>query len=159
MKYVNSFEFFEGHTNFFLNEEFDVEKAMAKARELGQKVKDKEKEKEEKEEKEATKSSGGVSWREGSKGAEVTAIQSAVDFGLGASNFSSTDAGKKEKADKVFGPKTKEAVIAFQKRNGLPTTGIVGPKTIKKMADLKDSKGLEMGGWSATMLDKMAKQV
>ena len=65
MKYVNSFEFFEGHTNFFLNEEFDVEKAMAKARELGQKVKEKEKEKEEKEEKEATKSSGGVSWREG----------------------------------------------------------------------------------------------
>jgi murein DD-endopeptidase MepM/ murein hydrolase activator NlpD len=34
-------------------------------------------------------------------------------------------------ADGIFGPKTKAAVIAFQKKHGLTADGIVGPKTWK----------------------------
>ena len=36
-------------------------------------------------------------------------------------------------ADGVFGPKTKAAVIAFQKKHGLTADGIVGPKTWAKL--------------------------
>ena len=35
------------------------------------------------------------------------------------------------KVDGIYGPKTKSAVILFQKRNGLVADGIVGPKTAR----------------------------
>lgn len=36
-------------------------------------------------------------------------------------------------ADGVFGPMTKNAVVAFQKKNGLTADGIVGPRTAAKL--------------------------
>jgi peptidoglycan hydrolase-like protein with peptidoglycan-binding domain len=36
-------------------------------------------------------------------------------------------------ADGIFGPKTKAAVIAFQKKHGLTADGIIGPKTWAKL--------------------------
>jgi hypothetical protein len=40
-------------------------------------------------------------------------------------------------ADGIFGPKTKQAVIAFQKANGLTPDGLIGKLTIAKMNELK----------------------
>lgn len=39
--------------------------------------------------------------------------------------------------DGIFGPKTKDAVIAFQKKNGLMADGLVGSATLDKMAEGK----------------------
>ncbi len=39
--------------------------------------------------------------------------------------------------DGIFGPKTKQAVIAFQKANGLTPDGLIGKLTIAKMNELK----------------------
>lgn len=36
-------------------------------------------------------------------------------------------------ADSIFGTKTKEAVVVFQKAKGLSVDGIVGPKTWEKL--------------------------
>jgi peptidoglycan DL-endopeptidase CwlO len=60
-----------------------------------------------------TASTGTGLLRDGSRGPEVSALQSR----LGIS------------ADGVFGPATKAAVISFQQRNGLLVDGIVGPQT------------------------------
>lgn len=56
---------------------------------------------------------GTVTMREGSIGDRVKRLQEFLGV----------------KADGVFGPKTKAAVIAFQKANGLVADGVVGPKT------------------------------
>lgn len=61
--------------------------------------------------------------KEGSKGAEVTKLQE----GLKKLNFYSGI------ADGVFGAKTKEAVINFQKSQQLVADGIVGEKTWSKL--------------------------
>ena len=55
--------------------------------------------------------------KEGSRGEDVKKVQAAV----GAT------------ADGIFGPKTKAAVIAFQKSKGLAPDGIVGPYTWAKI--------------------------
>jgi peptidoglycan hydrolase-like protein with peptidoglycan-binding domain len=91
----------------------------------------------------ATSSSGSsILFKEGSKGPEVTAIQNAV----GAKNL-----GTEEYKNQTFGPKTKEAVIAWQKANGLKDDGIVGIGTIKKMAEIKN-----LGKWTASVISKLA---
>jgi len=56
--------------------------------------------------------------KQGSKGASVVDLQKQL-----------TKAGFKCSADGDFGPKTKAAVIAFQKSKGLTPDGVVGPKT------------------------------
>lgn len=59
----------------------------------------------------------------GSKGTDVLAIQEA----LIAQGLLSGP------ADGIFGAKTKAAVLAFQKKNGLARDGLVGPKTLQKL--------------------------
>ncbi|HTV71183.1 MAG TPA: peptidoglycan-binding domain-containing protein [Rhizobiaceae bacterium] len=54
----------------------------------------------------------------GAKGPSVERLQKALSA-----------AGAKITADSDFGPKTKAAVIAFQKKNGLTADGVVGPYT------------------------------
>lgn len=60
--------------------------------------------------------------KEGSKGDWVIVAQGRL-----------STAGFPVEIDGVFGPKTKEAVIQFQKANGLTTDGIIGPKTWSKL--------------------------
>lgn len=52
----------------------------------------------------------------GSTGADVRYLQTKLGVATGG-------------ADGIFGPKTRRAVIAFQKSHGLVADGIVGPKT------------------------------
>ena len=61
--------------------------------------------------------------REGSRGTEVKNMQKRLKE-LGYLTGS---------ADGVFGPKTTEAVKAFQKRNGLTADGVVGEATLEKL--------------------------
>jgi len=58
----------------------------------------------------------------GSVGPAVFKLQSALIF-----------FGERIKADGVFGPATKAAVIAFQSAHGLAADGIVGPLTLAKL--------------------------
>jgi peptidoglycan hydrolase-like protein with peptidoglycan-binding domain len=61
--------------------------------------------------------------REGSRGPAVTDLQNklkAAGFNPGAS-------------DGIFGPKTKAAVVAFQRAQGITVDGIVGPQTWGKL--------------------------
>ncbi len=58
--------------------------------------------------------------KEGQSGAKITQLQSqlkSIGYSLG-------------EVDGIFGPKTKAAVVAFQKAMGVETDGIVGPITI-----------------------------
>jgi len=61
--------------------------------------------------------------REGSRGNQVKILQERL-------NSLGYNAGK---ADGIFGSKTKAAVMAFQRANGLVVDGIVGPATIAKL--------------------------
>lgn len=87
-------------------------------------------------------SKSSITFKEGSKGPEVVAIQNAVGAPV---------KGTDEDKNQTFGPKTKEAVMAWQKSNGLTPDGIVGPGTIKKMAEIKN-----LGKWTASMISKLA---
>lgn len=59
----------------------------------------------------------------GSKGEEVRQIQTKLK-NWGYFN---------DKIDGIYGPKTRDAVIYFQKKNGLTADGIAGPATLKAM--------------------------
>lgn len=39
--------------------------------------------------------------------------------------------------DGIFGPKTRQAVMTFQKNHGLKSDGIIGPITIQKINEIK----------------------
>ena len=59
----------------------------------------------------------------GSRGNEVKAIQEKLkEYGLYNGNV-----------DGIYGSATREAVIRFQKHNGLAADGIAGPATLKKL--------------------------
>jgi hypothetical protein len=67
----------------------------------------------------------------GDTGAEVTQVQQAlttIGFNPGA-------------ADGNFGAQTEQAVIAFQKANGLTTDGVVGPATAAKLNEAVAAHG------------------
>jgi len=59
--------------------------------------------------------------REGSRGSAVVSLQQALNSGLRPSPGLA--------ADGVFGPRTKAAVIAFQRQTRIGVDGIVGPQT------------------------------
>ncbi|MBR4800252.1 MAG: spore cortex-lytic enzyme [Clostridia bacterium] len=60
-------------------------------------------------------------------------------------------------ADGVFGPKTKAAVILFQKRNGLVADGVVGTKTAQAMGlNLNSTTTSSSSSTSSTELNLLA---
>lgn len=61
--------------------------------------------------------------RKGGSGDSVRSLQTALSDKL----------GKDVEADGKFGPKTREAVIEFQRKHGLTPDGVVGPKTRAKL--------------------------
>lgn len=64
------------------------------------------------------------------------------------------------KADGIFGPKTKAAVVYFQRRNGLVADGIVGTKTAQAMGlKLTGSTTSSGGSSSSTDLNLLARVV
>lgn len=66
----------------------------------------------------------------GSRGTDVSRLQRT----LNAAGF---NAGS---ADGVFGQRTKNAVVAFQRRRGLSADGVVGPNTSARLFGSRDSR-------------------
>lgn len=58
--------------------------------------------------------------------------------------------------DGIFGTGTKNAVIAFQKDNGLKTDGIAGIKTLKALG-VKEGGNTSFGGYSSADYDLLAR--
>lgn len=82
-----------------------------------------------------------VTLKVGSKGAQVTALQSALNslgFNAGA-------------ADGIFGNGTKAAVVAFQASKGLTADGIVGPATGAALSAATVTSGGSTGSTSGTL--------
>lgn len=73
------------------------------------------------------KSLGDKSLRRGQNGEQVGALQKALNEKLGTNL----------KADGKFGKGTSDAVKQFQKQNGLPADGVLGPKTREKLLGAK----------------------
>ena len=67
----------------------------------------------------------------GSRGDEVRQIQTKLK------NWGYLN----DKVDGIYGPKTRDAVIWFQKKNGLVADGIAGPATLKAMGIFSSSSG------------------
>lgn len=95
--------------------------------------------------------------KEGSRGQEVTAVQTALkDLGY-----------FKDKVDGIFGPKTKAAVIAFQKDYGLTADGIAGKNTLKALGiggssgsgGSSSGSGGGYGGYSKSDFELFAKVI
>lgn len=86
----------------------------------------------------------------GSQGDEVLAIQTKLTE-LGYLN---------DKVDGIYGEKTKNAVIAFQKDNGLTADGIAGKNTLAALGiggDSSSGAGEGYGGYSAADFDLFAR--
>jgi murein L,D-transpeptidase YcbB/YkuD len=64
-----------------------------------------------------------VTIKQGSQGTQVGTLQSFLNIYNSANN----------KIDNDFGASTKQAIIAFQKDQNLPTTGMVASATLQKM--------------------------
>jgi hypothetical protein len=58
-------------------------------------------------------------------------------------------------ADGVFGPKTEAAVKAFQKKHGLATDGIVGPKTWSKFILMQTGPSHSRGAFFISLKGKI----
>lgn len=72
----------------------------------------------------------------GSTGSEVRQIQTKlVNWGY-----------LNDKVDGIYGAKTRNAVIAFQKKNGLTADGIAGPATLRAMGIFTASGGSSQAG-------------
>lgn len=85
----------------------------------------------------------------GSTGSEVTSIQQRLqELGYSPGN-----------ADGIFGTRTKNAVIAFQRDYGLDDDGIVGPKTLEALGLIGGggSGGEGYGGFSESDVQLLAK--
>ena len=62
--------------------------------------------------------------------------------------------GGTDEVDGIYGTQTKNAVIAFQKYNGLAADGIAGEQTLRKLGI---SSGAGQGGFSSSDVDLLAK--
>ena len=65
----------------------------------------------------------------------------------------------KGSVDGVFGAKTKSAVIAFQKKNGLTADGVVGKSTYKALVNGSGSVSSGIGGYSSSDVYLLAKTI
>lgn len=83
----------------------------------------------------------------GSRGSEVTEIQKKLEeLGYSPGN-----------ADGIFGTSTKNAVIRFQKDNGLTADGIVGEKTLAALGITSNSGSVgAYGGYSESEIQLLA---
>ncbi len=75
----------------------------------------------------------------GSQGEEVRQIQTKLK------NWGYLN----DRVDGIYGPKTRDAVIWFQKKNGLVADGIAGPATLKAMGIFTSSGGTGGSGSSS----------
>ena len=89
---------------------------------------------------------GAVAW--GDRGAEVTRIQQRLR------QFGYMDAP----ADGIFGQATYDAVVWFQKKNGLKPDGVVGPATLAALG-LPAGEAAPAGGFHETELNLLARLV
>lgn len=66
-----------------------------------------------------------------------------------------------DKVDGIYGPKTRDAVIYFQKKNGLTADGIAGPATLKAMGIFTSSgsSGSSSGGHSTSDYNLLARLI
>ncbi|MFK7766475.1 MAG: peptidoglycan-binding protein [Mariniblastus sp.] len=80
--------------------------------------------------------------RTGSRGTAVRTLQSALNAKLRPSPGLSVDG--------VFGPRTKSAVLAFQRQAGIGVDGVVGPQTQAALASAGSPGGGNPGGTPAT---------
>lgn len=83
----------------------------------------------------------------GSSGDQVKALQTYL-AGIGYKNADGTPL----KADGIYGPNTKTAVMQFQSSNGLAADGIFGPKSLAKTQEIS-STGLTEGAGTKTSDD------
>ena len=67
--------------------------------------------------------------KQGSKGVAVQELQKALNAYSAETVVATTGAGSVGHESTTFGPATKKAVVAFQKKNGLAQVGQVGPAT------------------------------
>ncbi len=86
--------------------------------------------------------------RVGSRGDEVKQIQTKLkNWGYYSGNV-----------DGIFGEQTRQAVISFQKKNGLTADGIAGPQTLKAMGIAASSSGSGgQGQFSSSDIDLLAR--
>jgi hypothetical protein len=68
----------------------------------------------------------------GNSGEDVRNLQGLLNFHLASPCWKPID------ADSVFGPQTRARVIDFQRVNELTTDGIVGPRTLALLLDVRD---------------------
>lgn len=87
--------------------------------------------------------------KEGSRGEEVRQIQTKL-------NNWGYNAGK---VDGIYGKQTKEAVIRFQKKNGLAVDGIAGPATLKAMGIYSSSGSSSGGGYTQSDYNLLARLI
>ena len=90
--------------------------------------------------------------RIGSRGEEVKKIQTKLK------NWGYFDGA----ADGIFGEQTRQAVIRFQKKNGLTADGVAGPQTLKAMGITSSSSsggssGGGQGQFSSSDIDLLAR--
>jgi peptidoglycan hydrolase-like protein with peptidoglycan-binding domain len=71
---------------------------------------------------------------QGSKGGDVGVLHEALDSNSPRRRYVTNAGATSEMIDGTFGPKTKNAVKAFQKDHGLTQDGVVGPNTWSKLS-------------------------
>lgn len=82
----------------------------------------------------------------GSRSEEVRAVQEALKS-RGYYDYTT---------DGIFGTRTRQAVISFQKDNGLSADGIVGEQTLRALG-ISESGGNSYGGYSSSDYDLLAR--
>ncbi len=85
----------------------------------------------------------------GSTGSEVRQIQTKL-INWGYLN---------DKVDGIYGTKTRDAVIAFQKKNGLTADGIAGPATLQAMGIFSSSSGSSSQSGGQSDLNLLARLI